>query len=78
RALADHPDVAECAIRPFETGSGPRLKAFVVPGEDACREALDQLLREWVNTHLTTPERPVRFDFGTALPRNELGKLSDW
>ncbi|WP_077531352.1 AMP-binding enzyme [Vreelandella utahensis] len=78
RALADHPDVADCAIRPFDTGSGLRLKAFVVPVEGADRDTLEQSLREWVNTHLTTPERPVRFDFGTALPRNELGKLSDW
>lgn len=78
RALADHPDVADCTIRSFETGSGARLKAFVVPTGDVDRETLEQALREWVSAHLTTPERPVRFDFGTALPRNELGKLSDW
>ncbi|PAU81118.1 4-coumarate--CoA ligase [Halovibrio salipaludis] len=78
RTLVEHPDVAECAVRSFETGSGSRLKAFVVPAADGDRETLEKTLREWVNARLTTPERPVRFDFGTALPRNELGKLSDW
>jgi len=78
RMLADHPGVVECSIRPFDTGSGIRLKAFVVPAEGADRETLEETLRQWVNANLATPERPVRFDFGTALPRNEMGKLSDW
>lgn len=78
RALASHPDVAECAVRPFETGSGSRLKAFIVPAGNTDGETLVEALREWVNAHLTTPERPVRFELGMALPRNDLGKLRDW
>lgn len=77
-ALKDLDGVADCTVRPFETGNGTRLKAFILPEAKADEAALGQALREWVNHHLTTPERPVRFDFGTALPRNELGKLCDW
>ncbi|XOZ34145.1 AMP-binding enzyme [Halomonadaceae bacterium KBTZ08] len=77
-AIKDQEGVADCTVRPFEAPNGTRLKAFIVPGAEADEAVLEQDLRQWVNHHLTTPERPVRFDFGMALPRNELGKLCDW
>ncbi|MEQ6885019.1 hypothetical protein [Salicola sp. Rm-C-2C1-2] len=77
-ALKNQADVTDCTVRPFDTGNGVRLKAFVVPDADSDTETLEQSLRRWAQDHLTAPERPVRFDFGEMLPRNELGKLSDW
>lgn len=77
-ALKNHEEVKDCAVRPFETGNGVRLKAFVVPEADSDAGTLEQQLRRWMQERLTAAERPVRFDFGETLPRNELGKLSDW
>ena len=74
-AIAAHPGVSECAVRPFETGSGTRLKAFVVP--DGHAEPEDNL-KQWLKDQLPAPERPVRLDFGPELPRNHLGKRCDW
>ena len=75
-AIEAHPDVSECAVRPFETGSGTRLKAFVVPARDAT-EPQDHL-KQWLREQLPAPERPVRLDFGPELPRNDMGKHCDW
>ena len=75
-AIEEHPDVSECAVRPFETSSGTRLKAFVVPARDGTEA--EHTLKQWFREQLPAPERPVRLDLGTELPRNEMGKLSDW
>ena len=75
--IETHPDIAECAIRPFETSGGTRLKAFIVPQHPDAVPDQDSL-RQWLRQQLTTPERPVRIDFGDQLPRNAMGKLSDW
>lgn len=76
-ALLEHPQIADCAVRPTDTRSGLRLKAFVVEmhvGEPISEQAL----RDWIRARFATPERPVQLDFGNALPRNEIGKLCDW
>lgn len=78
--LGDHPAVADCAVRPTETGSGLRLKAFVVLAVD-CAEAgsdMPAAIRTWVRETFSTAERPVSLTFGDRLPRNEIGKLADW
>ena len=74
--VEEHPDVSECVVRPFETSSGTRLKAFIVPARDTTET--ENTLNQWLREQLPAPERPVRLDLGTELPRNEMGKLSDW
>lgn len=74
--IEGHPEVSECAVRPFETGSGVRLKAFVVPAPGAFDP--EHNLRQWLREQLPAPERPVRIDLGAELPRNTMGKLCDW
>ena len=78
RRIAAHPDVAECAVRLDRTLAEPRLKAFVVPAPGVAVDRLATALERWAAENLSPPERPVRFDIGPALPRNDLGKLADW
>jgi 4-coumarate--CoA ligase len=72
--LRSHPDVAEATVR--LDASGGRLKAFVVPrdGGDCDAEAL----RAWCRRELVDAAIPGRFDFGSRLPRNVMGKPADW
>lgn len=56
-----------------------RLKAYLVPAETDKDEAgLEADIRAWCEAHLSWQARPHRYTFGTALPRNEAGKLTDW
>ena len=74
--LAEHPAVADCAVR-LDTAAG-RLKGFVVPREATDEATLAETLRRHCAARLSAPERPTRFTFGHALPRTEIGKLRDW
>lgn len=75
--IAAHPAVAECTVRLDRTLPEPRLKAFVVPADQGAASLALELER-WAANNLTAPERPIRFDLGPTLPRNEMGKLADW
>ncbi len=71
--LLEHAGVADAAVR-LEPATG-RLKAFIVPAsEDVSIEDLDA----WCGAHMASHERPRRFAYGGALPRNAMGKLADW
>lgn len=77
--LKQHPAVQDACVRLMRHDEGSRLKAYVVPTEDNTdKEALAETLAGWVRDQLTAPERPATFTFGTQLPRQESGKLSDW
>ncbi len=77
--LALHPAVRECHVRAMRADEGTRLKAFVVPREDAADvAALRSELTAWLAERLAAPERPAAFSFGPALPRQPNGKLTDW
>jgi 4-coumarate--CoA ligase (photoactive yellow protein activation family) len=77
-ALMRHPSVADCAVRLEGDAASARLKGFVVPRAGVDADGLDRTLSAWCAERLTPPERPARFTFGPALPRNEIGKLRDW
>lgn len=92
--LKRHPLVVTAAVRPYRTKDGIRLKAFVVPraasgGQSSTGSAsggppdtgsatIEHQLRELLSTELESAARPFVYTFGTELPRNELGKLTDW
>lgn len=78
QVLLEHPQVEDAAVRPMTPDEGSRLKAFVVcmPGCDPA--AMRSALFAWTESRLTAPERPKAFEIGAQLPRNALGKLSDW
>lgn len=76
--LLDHPQVADAQVRLMTTEEGSRLKAFVVPSTGADPDVLRSQLWRWTESRLTAPERPKTFTMGHQLPRNAIGKLSDW
>lgn len=84
--IETHSLVQACAVRPFETGDGLRLKAFVVPKREAPGGAhgvmndqqVKRQLRDWIRLNLPAPERPIQLTLGDELPRNTMGKLCDW
>jgi 4-coumarate--CoA ligase (photoactive yellow protein activation family) len=79
QTIMTHPLVQECKVRLMRPQEGARLKAFVVPTRaDADLTGLRMELKQLCQTRLTTPERPVSFQFGPALPHNNFGKDADW
>lgn len=77
KILLDNEQVKDCAIRPFDSAGSTRLKAFIVLADKAEEDA-ELSLRNYAAEHLSNPERPQHYTFGTSLPRNSLGKLCDW
>ncbi|MBO4300092.1 MAG: AMP-binding protein [Desulfovibrio sp.] len=77
RVLASHPDVYECAVRLMRPEEGQRLKAFVVPTAQATHHLLQEL-RTLARKRLCVEERPSIYTLGKELPRNAMGKLTDW
>lgn len=67
--------VADAAVRLHSDG---RLKAFVVPVGNVDLSELAGRIDCATARMLTVPERPKHLRFGTALPRNGMGKLTDW
>ena len=78
QVLLDHPQVADAQVRLMAPEEGSRLKAFVVPAPGADPAALRSELWRWTESRLTAPERPKAFTVGHQLPRNAMGKVSDW
>jgi long-chain acyl-CoA synthetase len=76
--ICQHPLVKECTVRLMRPEEGNRLKVFIVPHGNAHFENLRKELRSFVKRNLKEEERPTKFDFGEALPRNYVGKPSDW
>jgi len=78
QVLLDHPQVSDAVVRMMTSEEGSRLKAFVVPAPGADATALRAELWRWSASRLTAPERPKAFRIGDELPRDVMGKLSDW
>lgn len=68
------PGVAEAAVRLGKD----RLKAFVVPTTGQETGALERRILAHVNATLEAPARPGSYTYGPQLPRNAMGKLTDW
>jgi 4-coumarate--CoA ligase len=82
--LADHPAIAEAAVRLDDGGPTARLKALIVPAmpevmaDGPCEAAFLDGLRRWMRGRLAAPERPERLDLAPSLPRDAMGKPTDW
>lgn len=74
-ALRQIDGVADAAVRLHADG---RLKAFVVPHGHRDPDELAVIVERQVANLLSVPERPRHWRFGTALPRNAMGKQEDW
>lgn len=75
RVLRQIDGVAEVAVRLHGNG---RLKAFIVPDAHAAADELVVAIERVAANRLSVPERPRSLRFGSALPRNMMGKLEDW
>ncbi len=72
--LAQHPQVAECAVIGVPSEQwGETPVAYVVA---RAGEAVDaQLLREWLNARVGKTQRVADLCLATSLPRSEIGKV---
>ncbi|MEO0702240.1 MAG: 4-coumarate--CoA ligase [Pseudomonadota bacterium] len=67
--------VAEMAVRL----DGSRLKAFLVPADpNMCPSALIEYVSNCARDLLPPPARPAHYTVGPVLPRNAMGKPTDW
>lgn len=71
--------VEDCAVRLMRPEEGSRLKAFVVPrvGITPGHKLRDDL-RTYLTHTLSAPEMPTSITFGPAIPKNDMGKETDW
>lgn len=76
--LGKHPAIKECSVRLMRPEEGFRLKAFIVVEDNYDSTVLKKDLRSYVKSYCTKEEQPVTFTFGHEIPRNSIGKLSDW
>ena len=76
--LKKNKQVRECTVRLMRPEEGERLKAFIVPTEEADHTALEKELRSIATAELSRHEKPGKYNFGPSLPVSEMGKLSDW
>ena len=87
--LLKHTLVKDAAVRMMRPNEGSRLKAFIVLNSDNDYNNSDSLekgnqlevikqLQHYINTHLSTAERPKALTFGNEMPLNQMGKSCDW
>jgi long-chain acyl-CoA synthetase len=75
--LLGHPSVRQAAVRLSTSARPPRLKAFVVlhaPGDADQRRTLE----DWALNQLPWYANFSSVAYGSELPINAMGKLSDW
>lgn len=71
--------IADCAVRPMRPDEGTHLKAFIVLKNGLQPSSEVKLaVRSYMAQHLNHLEQPKALTFGDKLPRNYMGKLSDW
>lgn len=77
KRLTAFPGIVACAVRLMNPKEGNRLKAFIVMEKNVDEALLRKKLKKFFQC-MSPEERPARLDFGTTLPRNDMGKLQDW
>ena len=80
--IETHPAVEQCVVRLMQPEEGGRLKAFIVPAPAVPHAEREQMFgaafRHWLAERLETAARPKSITLGNQLPRNAMGKLTDW
>ena len=76
--IRDQPGVSDASVRLSALENGGRLKAFVVPQPQMRPAELRRRLEDWINGTLVSVERPRSLTFGDSLPKDSMGKDSDW
>ena len=78
KTIETHPLVKNCLVRLMRPEEGNRLKMFIVPSSDMDEKELRNDIRLFMKTSLSDAERPTHMTIGTELPRNLIGKPTDW
>jgi len=78
KIMESHPLVKHCLVRLMRPEEGNRLKTFIVPSVDMDEKILRGEMRDFLKTSFNNAERPASLTFGTELPRNLIGKPTDW
>ncbi|MDT8406729.1 MAG: AMP-binding protein [Methylococcales bacterium] len=75
RCLERYPGVSQAVVRP----QGQGLKAFVVLQAEVASDAdVTVTLKQWLSQQLPAYQIPKYINIGAELPRNAMGKLTDW
>jgi long-chain acyl-CoA synthetase len=72
--LQQHPAVQHCTVRTHGQGAQLRLKAFAVLHD----RTQQTVFEAWMHDTLPWYACPVHVSYGPELPRNAMGKLTDW
>ena len=81
RRLCQHEAVLDCVVRAQRDAdtARARLEAFIVTRAPVIDEAeFAEELAQWCSRIFQPAERPVAFRFGTAIPRDFIGKPTLW
>jgi len=78
KILETHSMVKHCLVRLMRADEGNRLKAFIVPSVNMDEKMLRNEISSFIKSNFNKSERPVSITLGKELPRNIIGKLSDW
>ncbi|MEO0468075.1 MAG: AMP-binding protein [Bacteroidota bacterium] len=79
--MAALPSVQACWVRKMHPSEGVRLKCWVIPNPnvpEADWPVLRQELFQWIENELSPPERPRSLTLSSKVPKNDLGKETDW
>ena len=77
--LVSHTGVEQASVRLSSSAKPPRLKAFIVLKPlDTLQPEVQPQIEIWAAENLPWYANPCAFTYGAALPRNSMGKLSDW
>ena len=79
--LEEHPEVRQASVRLMRPEEGVRLKAFVVPKDEALLNVpieTGKKLKAWLAKRLDPAATPKAVTLGRELPRTRSGKLTDW
>ncbi len=80
--IKTHPFVEECLVRLMRKEEGSRLKSFIILNKENIKAETEiqirKQLRDFMQKNLTAPEIPASVTFGEELPKNYVGKPTDW
>jgi long-chain acyl-CoA synthetase len=78
KLLLTMPNVRDANARAIQDGASAALKIFLVPSENANETSFISASQQWLREHWMHAGYVSKWKIGAALPRNAMGKLTDW
>jgi long-chain acyl-CoA synthetase len=76
--LLTMPQVRDANVREMQDGEHTALKIFLVPDHDADSTSFIAQSQQWLREHWLHASYVSHWKIGQQVPRNAIGKLSDW